>query len=348
MAETKEKLLRVLQILQKTDEKSPLNAGQIIEKLDSEYGLSGVDRHSIYQDVLVLENCGYAIKQSKDKRKGWYLAKHFFEDWELGILMDSVMQTKCITFEEAKSLRKRLLDTCSDRGKKRFRNLFSALPGVKAEEGQQMGAYIESMLEAMYTGKKIEFQYTELDEFMKPQLRKSGAYYSLNLYGIYWGGMTYYLVGMHDHHEDLTHYRLDRIRDLKISEEKAVPAEERLGKDAKTIIQKMIDRAVNHYSGEEICVVLEYYPGQAENAILYDFTGGKMHTQKMKDGRMRASFWKMNSVTLSGWLMQYASMYEVIEPVELRSEIIEELQKGIKAYYKKQGFQQEEKQNEKN
>ena len=41
--ERKEKLIRVLQIMQTTDEKTPLNATQIVKRLDTEYELEGVD-----------------------------------------------------------------------------------------------------------------------------------------------------------------------------------------------------------------------------------------------------------------------------------------------------------------
>ena len=42
------------------------------------------------------------------------------------------------------------------------------------------------MLEAMYLHKKIEFQYTEVNEKLQKVLRREGKKYSLNLYEIYW------------------------------------------------------------------------------------------------------------------------------------------------------------------
>ena len=52
MAERKEKLIRVLQIIGTTDEKSPMNASQIIERLANKYELIDIDRTSIYRDIL--------------------------------------------------------------------------------------------------------------------------------------------------------------------------------------------------------------------------------------------------------------------------------------------------------
>lgn len=69
--ETKEKLIRVLQLMQTTDEKTPMNATQIVEKLSTEYELEGVNRKSIYRDIALLQDCGYDIVQTEDKRSGW-------------------------------------------------------------------------------------------------------------------------------------------------------------------------------------------------------------------------------------------------------------------------------------
>lgn len=49
--ETKEKLIRVLQLMQTTDEKTPMNATQIVEKLSTEYELEGVNRKA-YTEIL--------------------------------------------------------------------------------------------------------------------------------------------------------------------------------------------------------------------------------------------------------------------------------------------------------
>ena len=46
----KEKLIRVLQILEETDEKSPMNATQILKYLEEEYQIEQVDRRSVYRD----------------------------------------------------------------------------------------------------------------------------------------------------------------------------------------------------------------------------------------------------------------------------------------------------------
>lgn len=76
------------------------------------------------------------------------------------------------------------------------------------------------MFEAIYQHRKIEFQYTEINDDMKKVLRREGKKYLLNLYAIYWSDNNYYLIGAHDNHDNLVNYRLDRIVNLTMSEEK--------------------------------------------------------------------------------------------------------------------------------
>ena len=120
------------------------------------------------------------------------------------------------------------------------------------------------------------------------------------------------MLGMHDNHDELTHYRLDRVRNLRLSEDIAVPIENRLGENALSLVRNKIATQVAHFGGEETRIVLEYTPGQIPNAILYDLAGDEVRVKKMKDGRMRATFCKQNSITLRGWLLQYAGMFKVI------------------------------------
>ena len=129
MAERKEKLIRVLQIIETTDEKSPMNASQIIERLANKYELIDIDRTSIYRDIALLQACGYDIEQCKNKRKGWYWKKHAFENWEIKVMLDAVCQARCISVEEAADIKEKLLNLVSERGRSRLSHLMVPKPG---------------------------------------------------------------------------------------------------------------------------------------------------------------------------------------------------------------------------
>lgn len=247
--ERKNKLLRVLQILETTDEKSPMNAAQIICTLDLEFDLENVSRGAIYDDINSLISCGYKIRQCEDIKKGWYMEDHTFEDWEIKIMMDTIQQAKCVSADEASVMKKKLLGLISDRSRSRFAHLITQ-NGSHNIQNVQVGQYIEMMLEAMYTGRKIEFQYTELTDDLQKVLKRNGHIYKLNLYTIYWAGNNYYLIGAHDHREELTNYRLDRVLNLTISQEAAVPAREKIGANPDLFIQSYIERSVLCFWGK--------------------------------------------------------------------------------------------------
>lgn len=259
------------------------------------------------------------------------MKQHLFEDWELKIMMDAIQQARCISIDEATEIRKRLLDLTSKRGRSRFLHLMQPVAGnVNVDE--KIGTYIETMLEAMFTHRKIEFQYTELDEKLNKVLRRDGKKYVLNLYEIYWSDNNYYLIGAHDHHEGLTNYRLDRIENLEMSNEYIIDAREKIGDNPEVIIQKYIQESVNHFLGDSIRIEVEYEPNQVNNAILYDFAGSDIRVKKMKNGKCRAVFTKIDAVTLVGWFMQYANMFKVVGPEKFVDRVKNELDNAVKNY----------------
>ena len=329
--ERKEKLIRVLQILESTDKNSPVNAKTITDRLNHDYDLEQVDRRSIYKDIVLLQNCGYSIKQCEDKRKGWYIEKHSFEDWEIKMMLDVVQQNKFMSQKEVTELKEKLLTFTSKRGKSRFSHLINPNAPI-LNRGERVGEYIELMLEAMYVGKKVEFQYTELQDDFTPKVKKDGKYYKLNLYTIYWSGSNYYLIGSHDNHDGLTKYRLDRVINMRISEENCISPKDKIGDNPERIIQEYIDKSVLCFSGEEIRIEIEYQKSPVNNSILYDFTSGNIRIKEINNETCRATFYKSHSITLVGWFMQYANRFKVIHPESLRRQVIEELEKAIEQY----------------
>jgi len=119
-----------------------------------------------------------------------------------------------------------------------------------------------------------------------------------------------------------------------MSEEKAIDAKEKVGVNPEMIIQEYIEKSVDHFQGELIRVEVEYEPSQAANAILYDFAGENIRVRKLENGRCRAVFQKMDSVTLVGWFMQHAGMYKVIGPEKLRAEVQDVLNRALNIYSK--------------
>lgn len=61
-------------------------------------------------------------------------------------------------------------------------------------------------------------------------------------------------------------------------------------------------------------------------------TGQAVCTTKGKRRKNVAIFSKMNSVTLTGWFMQYANMFKVLAPESFKNSVINELKSAVKRY----------------
>ena len=117
--------------------------------------------------------------QTEDKRSGWYMNTHAFADWQIKIMMDAVQQARCVSLNEATKIRENLLNLTSKRGRSRLTHMMQQHPG-NVNVNENIGIYIETMLEAIYQHRKIEFQYTEINDSMKKVLRREGKKYLLN------------------------------------------------------------------------------------------------------------------------------------------------------------------------
>ena len=164
--ETKEKLLRVLEILMDTDENSPVNATDVIKRLDSIYGIRGADRKGIYSDFALIEMCDFPLKEDLAKRKYY---EHPFDDAELKVMMDAVLTSKCLTDEATKKLSKKIIALSSARGIKKLSHMIVPRSYNKSLDDKSKD-YLNLILEATYLGKQVEFQYTEFDKNMKTVL----------------------------------------------------------------------------------------------------------------------------------------------------------------------------------
>lgn len=180
MANTKLKLLKILEILQETDEEHPLTASEIKEKLKL-YGLD-VERKAICRDINILkDDAGYDILLSPDNKLGYYMASRDFEDWEIKVLMDALQSGKFLTQESTTALCNKLMSLVSKESQKILRSTPS-MPRSRTNKNYNTKIIIDQLLKAIKKGKKVSFQYTTLDIELKPVLKRDGKFYLVNPY----------------------------------------------------------------------------------------------------------------------------------------------------------------------
>lgn len=322
--ETKEKLLTVLKIMMGTDRDNPLNATEIIRKLENEYNIPSANRKGIYADLSLIEKVGFPLRESANKSEGRYMEREF-DDAEIKLMMDAIRNSKCLTLEESRIIIEKLKNLTGTYGRSRLAYLIQPKIGPKSEDAAAKD-YIDLILEACYRRRQIAFQYTEFDINMNRVLRREGNIYRMSVYSLVADHDTYYMIVMDDRHRTLANYRLDRVVNLTITEEPMLDLREMLGPDAPQKIQDYIATMVDHYRGDLVHLQLECASGQRELNILYDFAGRQMYIRPEDNGRIIVTIEKQDGEALIGWLMSYAHIFRVLGPEKVRQKLQERLE----------------------
>ena len=97
------KILKLYEILSReSDEANPLSTQYLIDRLKSE-GIN-VERKTLYDDIALLNSCGYEIMQTRRKQNMYYVSDRNFDTAEVRILIDAVEASSFITPEKTNRL----------------------------------------------------------------------------------------------------------------------------------------------------------------------------------------------------------------------------------------------------
>ncbi len=334
MADTKMKILRVLDILKETDEHHPITANEICRKLET-YGIEA-ERKSVSRDINVLmeyfnndSDYGYEIVLCEDNRKGYYMCSRLFEDWELKILIDAVWQARFLTAKKSASLANRLRSLASTESRKVLQNVTPVKSYIKTTK-PKISEHIDMLLLAIRKGRKVEFQYQYTDTNMEKQLRFEGKVYLFNPYALKWRGDRYYLIGNYDKYDNLSFYRLDRIYNLAITDSRVKPVREIVGDNSANKIEAYVSKCMYNFGGENIHPVLRVKAEMVDEII--DYFGEDIQFKKQEDNYFDVRVSVNDGDGLYFWLLQYAEKVKVISPKSVRNELLKRVQAIIKNY----------------
>ena len=305
------KLLYLMRILlTQTDETHQLSVNELISKL-ADLDVS-VERKTVYDDLEALKLFGLDIVMEKSKSYGYYIAGRDFELPELKLLADAVQSSKFITERKSLELIRKLESLASvyDAGKLR-RQVF--IQNRVKSMNESIYYSVDAMHEAIAEGKKISFKYFDYDIYKKRVFRRNGARYIVSPAALSWNEENYYLIAYSDDREGLTHFRVDRMNDVKrLDEKRSVSA-------ADFNLADYTKKVFGMFGGEVTGVKLRV-SNQLIGAVIDRF--GK-DIIMIADGEHH--FTVNVSVALSpifyGWLFQFGELCEVLAPQSLKDSL---------------------------
>lgn len=354
-------ILYILDILQKyTDEEHRLSQKEIQDILKREYEMT-VDRKTVKRNLLNLieyeSNIEYREVSRKDifrkkdsvSYKGtsdfvdkeiseddllWtdFYLKQKFTNEELRLLIDSLLFSKHIPYSQAKELIKKL-ESLSNIYFKSCSQYIYPLP-VERTDNKQVFYNIAILDDAIRKKKKVLFEYAEYHTDKKMHLKKredgSVREYIITPYQMAVQEGKYYLICNYDKYDDISNYRVDRIRNIQILEEKGKPFETLKWSGHQPMnLNKYMKEHVYMYSSENAFVKFRIVKAMISDVI--DLFGKGVNFSEETDTHVSVSV-HVNERAAEQFAKNYAPDVVILQPKRLRDKLRDDLKKAWETY----------------
>ena len=354
-------ILYILDILQKyTDEEHRLSQKEIQDILKKEYEMP-VDRKAIKRNLLNLIEYGSSIEYREVSRKEifrkksvvsdedsldledkgipeddllWtdFYLKQKFTNEELRLLIDSLLFSKHIPYSQAKKLITKLESLSNIYFKSRSKYIYP-LP-VDRTDNKQVFYNISILDEAIRKKQKVLFEYAEYHTDKKMHLKKredgSVREYVVTPYQMAAQEGKYYLICNYDKYDDISNYRVDRIRNIQILEEKGKPFETLKWSGHQPMnLNEYMKEHVYMYSSENAFVKFRIVKAMISDVI--DLFGKGVKFSEETDTHVSVSV-HVNERAAEQFAKNYAPDVVILQPKRLRDKLRDDLKKAWEAY----------------
>ncbi len=270
-------------LLREADREHPKSASEIVTYLSGELEIEA-ERRSIYRDIkeinkaLMLSNY-YRTRKKGDppktldetgdelenypedapiiydsSAKGFYINDTTSKFENVLLLAESVHASRFLTEKQSKELIDLLCSLVSKHQAEKINYNVLLTDRVKANNSSTLlnvAVITEAMSEFVdgqkHTPEKISFKYLKYSIKDKGQVERKGERYVVSPYQLLMNDGNYYLLCFDEKHQDIRPYRVDRMRDVKLT------GQERDGKEAfkKEDLSTYTKRKFGMYKGKK-------------------------------------------------------------------------------------------------
>lgn len=317
-------LIRIWQILKYySDYDHPLTQEDISKHLENEYGIV-IERKAISRNLSLLKEAGIEIES---RRAGSYLECRDFEDSELHMLIDGILSSKHITAKHSKDLIDRLCGLSNKYFRASVRHIHSVNDWSKTDN-QALFYNIELVDTAIEQKLRIAYDYNKIG--IDKKLHKS-SYQVVSPYQLILHNQRYYLMAYSEYWGNMVFHRLDRITNMKLTEEKATDLKTIPGYKNGIDYKKLSSAMPYMFSDKPERIDFVADAGIVDQII--DWFGNDIRIAKSNDNENHVNVSVVASPNaMEYWAMQYINYVEVTAPESIRERIRNSLQNGMKKY----------------
>jgi len=313
------KILRLAKILQEeTDEEHSLTMPQIVNKLEA-YDISA-ERKSLYRDIEELELFGYdIIKERRGREFCYYIGSRDFELAELKLLVDSVQAAKFITSAKSEALIEKIESLTSKYEAKKLQRQVHVVGRIKSSN-ESVFYNVDDIYNAIEKNVKIRFRYFQWNVKKEREYRKNGEWYCISPWALSWDDENYYMVGFDDNAQMIKHYRVDKMVEISITEERREGKESFLHFDMASYAKKLFGM----FAGEREIVRLRF--DNALAGVVIDRFGKDITFFQVDKEHFEVSVNVAVSGQFLGWLFALGDGVRVVGP----DNVVEQMKERLK------------------
>ena len=246
--------LKIFYILDYLKEKShqnyPVRTAELLTMLEHQHNII-CDRKTVYSDIAALQDYGVDIVSIPGKNGGYYIASRNFELPELKLLIDAVQSSRFLTEKKSRELIEKLCRECSMYDAQLMRRDVLVSGRVKSMN-ETIYYNVDAIQEAIAQNRQVTFRY--FDWGMDGKRRYREKHYQASPYGLCQDHENCYLLA-HSPRHGVTSYRVDRMTDIQLTQEKRTPCPELTGKN----LQAHANRLFQMYAGDATTVKLRFH-----------------------------------------------------------------------------------------
>lgn len=306
-------------LFENTDENNPMTLGQIITEL-GRYDISA-ERKSLYNDIELLVNAGVDIVREKRDKFVYYIGSREFQLAELKLLVDCVQASKFVTAKKSGELIGKLEGLASKHQATQLQRQVYIHERVK-NFNEKIYYNIDFLHNAVNLNKKISFKYYRYNTVNDKKYRNDGNEYVVSPYAMIYSDDNYYLLAHYPKYDGVTHFRVDKMTNIKILDEKS--------EDVKSVTNESFSLAeytkkvFNMYKGKTETV--SFLCDESIISVVIDKFGDNIHLRKENEEEYAVTIKADVSPTFFSWVFMLGNKIKITSP----QNVVEEYRKILK------------------
>ena len=343
-------------LLQKSDETHAVRVSEIIQYLKG-IGIYA-ERRSIYSDIeqinitmlmaekdLFIEEAYEELEEYGDEsryivynpnKKGYYVRERRFELDEIRLAAESIYASKFLTQRETDTLIDLICGFVSEHQARQIKHDVLLTDRVKTNNEYTFRnvSIINTAMSRRIDGEKhipekISFKYLKytISDIKQQAERRQGARYFVSPYALLLNDGNYYLLAFGDKEQEMRTYRVDRMRDIRLTSQPREGAEAFRAIDLTSYTQ----RVFSMYSGKQESVTIRFINPLLDTVIDRFGTSGVKY-YKADDKHFNVVVNVEISNQFFGWICGFGNKAKIIDPLKVKEQFAEYIEKIKKLY----------------